>query len=353
MQAPPARRMLPHKAVRRLARLGAHPHLVERPGAAAAEHAAEEARVASGQHLGIALGQHRVVRQRMVAREPGGKLHAPRAAGHDVHPLLELLHERIGRAMQQRHQLRAVRPRRLHRLALAAARPLVGRDPGDGLHVVLRFRRQGAPAGEPVAHPLRAGIVGGRRQAEIAELVGELAQELGRFRQRLHRVERIEQPALRRGARHELGDALGALAAARARSDHAGLEPALLPDHPREEFERQVVARAPTPRSSGTRIRADRHPRAEAWRPAAWRRSAPPARRLRVVSSHAASAGGASGCAGSASAGDVASSSSAMMAMRAMRLNDEDGVAVRPKNSSVAARREARSRRLMRRVDML
>ena len=241
MQAPPARRMLPHKEFRRLARLGAHPHLVERPGAAAAEHAAEEARVASGQHLGIALGQHRVVRQRMVAREPGGKLHAPRAAGHDVHPLLELLHERIGRAMQQRHQLRAVRPRRLHRLALAAARPLVGRDPGDGLHVVLRFRRQGAPAREPVAHPLRAGIVGRRRQAEIAELVGELAQELGRFRQRLHRVERIEQPALRRGARHELGDALGALAAARARSDDAGLEPALLPDHPREEFERQVV----------------------------------------------------------------------------------------------------------------
>ena len=143
--------------------------------------------------------------------------------------------------MQQRHQLRAVRPRRLHRLALAAPRPLVGRQPGDGEHVVARLRRQGAPAREPVAHPLRAGIVGGRRQPEIAELVGELAQELGRFRQRLHRVERIEQPALRRGARHELGDALGALAAARARADHAGLEPALLPDHPREEFERQVV----------------------------------------------------------------------------------------------------------------
>ena len=103
------------------------------------------------------------------------------------------------------------------------------------------LRRQRARAGEELAHALRAGIVGGGGEAEIAELAGELAQKFRRLRQRLHRVERIEQAALGRGARHELGDALCARAAARARADDAGLEPALLPDHPREELERQVV----------------------------------------------------------------------------------------------------------------
>src|SRR6516225_2507447 len=43
------------------------------------------------------------------------------------------------------------------------------------------------------------------------------------------------------GARHELGDALRAVAAPRARADDVGLEAALLPDHAREELERQVV----------------------------------------------------------------------------------------------------------------
>src|SRR5262249_24764979 len=75
----------------------------------------------------------------------------------------------------------------------------------------------------------------------IAELVGELAQEFRRLRQRLHRIERIEQAALGRGARHELGDALRAVAAARARADDVGLEAALLPDHASEELERQVL----------------------------------------------------------------------------------------------------------------
>src|SRR5262249_18780460 len=91
------------------------------------------------------------------------------------------------------------------------------------------------------AQPSRAGIVGGGGKPEIAELVGELAQKFRRLRQRLHRIERIEQAALGGGARHELGDALGAVAAARTRADHAGLEAALLPDHAREELERQVL----------------------------------------------------------------------------------------------------------------
>jgi hypothetical protein len=40
---------------------------------------------------------------------------------------------------------------------------------------------------------LGTSIVGGRGQAEIAKLSSEFAQEFGRFRQRLHWVERIVQ----------------------------------------------------------------------------------------------------------------------------------------------------------------
>ena len=142
--------------------------------------------------------------------------------------------------MQQRHQLRAVR-RRLAGLTLAARRPFVGRNPGNGLDVIARLGGQRSSARHPIAYPLRAGIIGGSRQPEIAELAPQLAQEFRRLRQRLDGIERIEQSAFRRGPRHELGDALGAGAAARARTDGAGLKPAFLPDHPREELKRQIV----------------------------------------------------------------------------------------------------------------
>ena len=98
-----------------------------------------------------------------------------------------------------------------------------------------------------------------RRPARDCQLLAQLGQEFGRFRQRLHRVEGIEQPALVRGARHELRDALRALAAARHRSDRIGAKAALLPDHAGEKFQRQADASPPT-RSSGTSPRAHRSP---------------------------------------------------------------------------------------------
>src|SRR5262245_65567536 len=60
------------------ARVGADAHLVERLRAAAAQDRAEETRIAPGENVAVALGEHGVVGKRMVAREAGGELHAPR-----------------------------------------------------------------------------------------------------------------------------------------------------------------------------------------------------------------------------------------------------------------------------------
>src|SRR5262245_44549042 len=96
----------------------------------------------------------------MVAREARRELHAPRRRRHQVHALLELLHERVGRAVQKRHQLAAAGLGHARRLALAARRPLVDRDAGDGEDVVARLRRQRAPPRQELAQPSRPGIVG-------------------------------------------------------------------------------------------------------------------------------------------------------------------------------------------------
>src|SRR6266516_3646931 len=95
------------QALRGRARVGADAHLVERLRAAAAQQRAQQARVAPGEDLAVALGERRVARQRLVAREAGAKLHPPRRYRCEVHALLELLHERIGRAVEKRHQLAA------------------------------------------------------------------------------------------------------------------------------------------------------------------------------------------------------------------------------------------------------
>jgi hypothetical protein len=42
--------------------------------------------------------------------------------------------------------------------------PLLGGLAGHDAHIGARFRRQAAPAGEPVAHPAGPGIVGGEDQ---------------------------------------------------------------------------------------------------------------------------------------------------------------------------------------------
>ena len=72
------------------------------------------------------------------------------------------------------------------------------------------------------------------------EFAAQFAQEFRRLRQRLHRIERIEQTPLVRRSRHELRNALRAFAAAGHGTDRIGLEAALLPDHAREELQRQA-----------------------------------------------------------------------------------------------------------------
>src|SRR6266446_10899626 len=59
---------------RGVARVGAHAHLVERLRAAAAQERAQQARIATGEKVGVALGAARVVGERVVAREARRKL---------------------------------------------------------------------------------------------------------------------------------------------------------------------------------------------------------------------------------------------------------------------------------------
>jgi len=77
----------------------------------------------------------------------------------------------------------------------------------DREHVVASLRRQVSRANEKVAYALRAGIIGGGGEPEIAELCAQLGQELPRLGQRLGRVERLKQVVLGGSARHELCDA--------------------------------------------------------------------------------------------------------------------------------------------------
>jgi hypothetical protein len=71
-------------------------------------------------------------------------------------------------------------------------------------------------------------------------LLAQLVEKLGRLRQRLHRIEGIQQAAFVRRSRHELRNPLRAVAAARHRPHRIGLKAALLPDHARKELQRQV-----------------------------------------------------------------------------------------------------------------
>src|SRR5438067_13011613 len=117
-----------------------------------------------------------------------------------------------------------------------AAGPLLRRSAGYDAHIGARLPRQSAPAGEPGADPARPGIVGGCGKPEISEFAAQLAQELRRFGDCLERVEGIGKTAPGRRGRHELRHALRPGAAYRRR-----VEPALLPDDPAEETDRQTI----------------------------------------------------------------------------------------------------------------
>ena len=119
-----------------------------------------------------------------------------------------------------------------------AAGPLLRRSAGYDAHIGARLPRQSAPAGEPGADPARPGIVGGCGKPEISEFAAQLAQELRRFGDCLERVEGIGKTAPGRRGRHELRHALRPGAAYRRR-----VEPALLPNEPGEEIDRQIIFR--------------------------------------------------------------------------------------------------------------
>src|SRR2546421_502919 len=86
---------------------------------------------------------------------------------------------------------------------------------GHAAYISERLRWQSAFSSEPVLHALGTGVVGRRGEAKVTELRAQFAQKLRRLRQRLGRIERVEQQAFGGGRRHELRDALRPLAAAR------------------------------------------------------------------------------------------------------------------------------------------
>src|SRR5829696_6105075 len=218
------------------------PHLIERARAAAAHERREQARILVADHGAEPLHGAGIHRERLVAAEAGGKLHAPHFGGTKRDALFEPRYEWIGRLLQQRHQLAATRRRYPLRRPAALVRtgPVLDGGARNGENVAARLLRHRTGAGEPLLNPARAGVVGGGRQSQIAELVAQFGQEFRRFGQGLHRIEGVEQAALARGARHELRNPLRALAAARHRADRLRAEAAFLPDHAREKFQRQV-----------------------------------------------------------------------------------------------------------------
>ena len=108
-------------------------------------------------------------------------------------------------------------------------------------NICLRLQRQRTLSGKPVANALGASVVGGGRQAEIAELGTQLTQELGRFRQRLDRIKGVVQKALCSRRRHELGDTLSPMAGACYGPHDVGPKTAFPPNDLSKELERQPV----------------------------------------------------------------------------------------------------------------
>ncbi len=190
----------------------------------------------------VAALDGRVGSERALAREARAELHAPRTGGAGEDVLAQLVDERTAPAPQQRNELAAARARLpVSRLDLRAGHPVLGSAAGHRANVALRFSRQGCASREPVAHAPRAGIVGGRRQPQVAEGDTQLTQEFRRLRQRLHRIKRVVELPLVCGTGHELRDAECTRAAAGRRADRVRPEIAFTPDHSDEVFERQIV----------------------------------------------------------------------------------------------------------------
>src|SRR5829696_495871 len=158
-------------------------YLIEGARAAAAHERREQARILVADHGAEPLHGAGIHRERLVAAEAGRELHAPHFGGAQRDALFEPRHERIRGLLQQRHQLATARRRYPLRRPAALLRtgPIFDGGARDGENVAARLLRHRTAAGEPLLNPARAGIVGGGRQSQIAELVAQFGQKLRRF----------------------------------------------------------------------------------------------------------------------------------------------------------------------------
>ena len=258
MHAPLTCRFCGAQVVGLLAGVSPHAHLIERTRTTRAQRRPQDTRIATSQHGTIACRKPPVSSQRAVAGE---------SASWTPHGLAATSLTRCSKAATK--LLGACRRSGDRGFAIWRCWPFphwfpsrlsptpLYRNPGDRHDVIAGLGRQRARACHPVVNPLRPRIVGGGRKPEIAELAAQLAQELRRLLQRLHRIERVEQAPFGGRRRHELGDALRTLAAAGERPDAVGPELALLPDHPRKEFDRKAMSPAAESRSAGRRSSAE------------------------------------------------------------------------------------------------
>ncbi len=226
--------------VGRCPRIDADAHLVEAVGAAAAQHDADNHRIAVFQQRAILALDARIGLKDARARKAGAELDAPRPQLALAHPALELADEEGRLLRQQRRKLMARGRLGDHILAARAAQihPIVDGAAGDDSDIVPGLGRHAAAPLNVVAHAARPGIVGGGGKTEIAELGTQFVQKLRCLGKRRHRIERIEQPAFFGGVGHELGDALRAVTTAGHGADRVRLEPAFLPDDAGEKLKR-------------------------------------------------------------------------------------------------------------------
>src|SRR5215813_6037138 len=85
--------------------------------------------------------------------------------------------------------------------------PGLRRPAGDCPHVVLRLLRKRSLVGKPILDSLGSRVVGGRREAKVAELLVQIVQQASRRRNRLQRVEWIIESPVRGGFLRELCNA--------------------------------------------------------------------------------------------------------------------------------------------------
>ena len=109
---------------------------------------------------------------------------------------------------------REVLRRRRIQSDVSSARPSFNRATCHQTHVSLCFTTKYTVGREPVTNSARPGVVGSCSKTEVAKLPVQLTQQLGRFDNRMVRIERIFEAAQSRRLRHELGNPLRPGAAA-------------------------------------------------------------------------------------------------------------------------------------------